>query len=228
MRITLGAPRNLFRLDPRAEDVVLIAGGIGITPLLSMSHALHEAGKPFELHVCARTAEDTPFHAELDALPFADRIAEHLDTDGRPGFDAARDLGPYRSGRHLYLCGPAGFMQAVREHAAALGWPDSAVHTESFGADVSDAAENRAFEVELRRSKLRLPVASDETILDALRGCGVDVPSACLQGVCGRCITRVIDGDVEHRDAVLSETQQMEHMCLCVSRARGERLVLEL
>ncbi|MEL6741873.1 MAG: ferredoxin reductase, partial [Planctomycetota bacterium] len=165
MSITLGAPRNLFRLDPRAEDVVLIAGGIGITPLLSMGHALHEAGKSFELHVCARSAEDAPFHAELDALPFGRRIREHFDTDGRPGFDAARDLGTYRGGRQLYMCGPAGFMQAVRKHAVDLGWPDEAIHTESFGADVSDAAENHPFEVELRRSKIRLPVASDETIL---------------------------------------------------------------
>lgn len=226
--LVLGAPRNLFRLESEPHHAVLIAGGIGITPLLSMSHARHEADRPFELHVCARRAEEVPFEAELDTLGFASRIQIHLDRDGAPGFDAERDLGRYAPGRHLYLCGPGGFMRAVRQAAEALGWPASAIHMESFGADVSDAAENRPFEIELVRSKRRLPVAANTTVLDALRVQGIDVPTACLQGVCGRCITRVVDGEVEHRDAVLTEEQRRDHMCVCVSRAKSERLVLEL
>ncbi|MCR9159857.1 MAG: fatty acid desaturase [Nannocystaceae bacterium] len=227
-RLTLGAPRNLFRLDPAASEVVLAAGGIGVTPLLSMSHALHESGAAFRLHIYARSSADVPFGAELDTLAFAEKISTHLDSEGQPGFDADRDVGPYREGRQLYLCGPAGFMNAVRAAATALGWPESAVHSESFGADVSGAAENRPFELELRRSKVRLPVAADETILDALRTRGIEVPTACLQGVCGRCVTPVLEGEVEHRDAVLTPAQRCEQMCLCVSRAREQRLVLDL
>ncbi len=228
MQLTLGTPRNLFRLDPRATDIVLAAGGIGITPLLSMSHALYESNTQFQLHVYARTPADVPFHAELDTLGFADRISTHVDTHDQPAFDAERDLGLYLEGRQLYLCGPAGFMKAVRRDAAALGWPESAIHFESFSGDVSDAAENRPFELELRRSKKRLPIAADATILDALRGHGIEVPTACLQGVCGRCVTPVLEGEVDHRDAVLTAEQRCDHMCLCVSRAQGERLVLDL
>lgn len=226
LSLTLGTPRNLFRLDADAAEVVLAAGGIGITPLLAMSHALSAGETPFTLHVYARRAEDVPFHAEV--LPFADQIATHLDQAGRPGFDAARDLGPYRPGRHLFLCGPAGFMAAVQRGAQELGWPDAAVHSESFGADVSTAAKDRPFEVELRRSNMVLAVASGVTILDALRGHGVTIPTACLQGVCGRCVTRVIEGEVEHRDAVLTPDQQRDQMCVCVSRAKGDRLVLDV
>jgi vanillate O-demethylase ferredoxin subunit len=225
MAITLGVPRNLFRLDPTAQRVVLIAGGIGITPLLSMAYALEANDTPFDLHVCARTAEDVPFG---DALPFADRAQVHLDRDGRPGFDAGRDLAPYATGQHLYLCGPAGFMKAVEQTARSHGWPEAAIHTESFGADVSQAAENRPFDVVLSRSGKVIPVAPDVTIIDALRGHGVVVPTACLQGVCGRCVTAVVAGEVEHRDAVLTPEQRACQMCVCVSRAAGDRLVLDV
>lgn len=226
MSLTIGAPRTLFRLDPTAVEVVLAAGGIGITPLLAMSHALHAAQTPFMLHVYARRTADVPFGDET--FVFADQIATHVDQVGQPGFDAARDLGAYREGRQLYLCGPAGFMTAVRRGAQELGWPATAIHSESFGADVATATENRPFEVTLHRSKRVIPVASDVSILDALRGHGVVIPTACLQGVCGRCVTRVIEGEVDHRDAVLTAEQRSDQMCVCVSRAKGGRLVLDV
>lgn len=227
MTISIGAPRNLFALDPAAAHVTLLAGGIGVTPLLAMAHRLHATGTPFTLHLCARTADDVPFHAEIAALPFAAAIQVHLDTD-RPRFDAARDVGAFAPDRQLYLCGPAGFMQAVRTALATVGWPDEAIHAESFGADVSPTAEDRPFELVLSRSGRALPVAADTTILDVLRGAGVLVPAACLQGVCGRCVTPVVEGAVEHRDAVLSAEQRCDRMCVCVSRAAGDRLVLDL
>lgn len=228
MVVTLGVPRNLFALDPTAAACVLIAGGIGVTPLLAMAHTLHAQGTPFTLHICARGAEDVPFHAELKALPFADRIAVHLDQAGRPGFDAAQHLSGYQPDQHVYLCGPAGFMAAIEQAAQAQGWPSAAVHTESFGAAVPSAAENQPFELTLARSKQVIPVAADETIIDALRAHGVVVPTACLQGVCGRCVTPVIAGGVDHRDAVLTPAQRADLMCVCVSRAEGDALTLDL
>ncbi len=225
--LILGAPRNLFRLDPATEEAVLVAGGIGLTPLLAMSHALYARGTPFRLHVCARTREQIPFDDELDEMAFGAVIARHVDRDGRPSFDAARELGAYRPGRHLYLCGPSGFMDAMRRGAASLGWPAHAVHSESFGAAPVDASENRPFELELRRSKRSLPIAADTTILDELRRAGVVVPTACLQGVCGSCKTRVLEGEVEHRDAVLTAAERRDYVCVCVSRAKGSRLVLD-
>lgn len=226
--LTLGTPRNLFPLDPSTADALLLAGGIGLTPMLAMSHALHAANTPFELHVYARGAEDVPFGAEMAAFEFADRVTTHLDQAGAPGFDAARDIGPHRAGRHLYVCGPAGFMAAVKRGARALGWPETAMHSESFGADVSAAAEDRPFELTLHRSKTVIPIAADVNLLDALRKHGVIIPTACLQGVCGRCVTRVIDGEVDHRDAVLTPEQRVDQMCVCVSRAKGDRLVLDV
>ncbi|MEM6929217.1 MAG: fatty acid desaturase [Myxococcota bacterium] len=225
--VTLGPPRNRFTLDATTKDAVLVAGGIGLTPLLAMAHALHEQGTPFQMHLCARTREQIPFDAELDQSAFASVVHRHVDQDGRPSFDAASALGAHREGRHVYLCGPSGFMEAVRRSARALDWPDSAIHTESFAAPAVDRQQNRAFEVELRRSRQTLSVPADSTILDELRKRGVFVPTACLQGVCGSCKTRVLEGEFEHRDAVLGEDERREFVCVCVSRAASERLVLD-
>lgn len=222
--VTLGRPRNLFALDPTTKAAVLVAGGIGLTPLLAMAHTLKDQGTPFQLHVCARSRAQIPFEAILDDVASVHR---HVDQDGRPSFDANEALGPYLEGRHLYVCGPSGFMDVVRTAARALGWPDSAIHFESFSASAVNGP-NRAFEVELRRSQRTFVVPADGTILDELRRSGVSVPTACLQGVCGSCKTRVLEGDVEHRDAVLTEAEQAAFACVCVSRAAGDRVVLDL
>jgi vanillate O-demethylase ferredoxin subunit len=184
------------------------------------------------MHLCARSAAALPFGGRIDAFPFADRISVHLD-DGAQAqkFSPAADLGAWAPGRHVYLCGPSGFMAWVIAEARAAGWPDAAIHTETFAAPVIDESENEAFDVRLARSGRTVSVAKDESLLDALNAAKCGVAASCEQGVCGSCLTRVLKGRPEHRDAFLSDVERAasDKMLVCVSRAKaGEVLTLDL
>ncbi|MEM9723839.1 MAG: fatty acid desaturase [Pseudomonadota bacterium] len=230
--LTIGAPRNNFLLYEEGARFKLVAGGVGATPLLAMGHRLKALGKPFELHLCARDAASVPFGETLGELPFHDEIAVHLDgPDGRSSFDPEARLGRYQEGDRLYLCGPAGFMTWLREAAAELGWPDEAVLYESFSAPIADAGATEAFKVTLARSGKTIEVGADQAIIDVLPDLGVPVETSCMQGVCGTCVTAVLDGEVDHRDATLTEAERASNavMCVCISRAKkGQDLVLDL
>ena len=130
--IEIEGPRNLFPLDAGAREVVLVAGGIGITPMLAMGHTLHRRRSSFTLHVCARSRAALPYADELDDLPFASRITIHFDDGSTDQQLDDADVGTWSAGRLLYLCGPGGFVAAVIERARRLGWPETAIHTESF------------------------------------------------------------------------------------------------
>jgi vanillate O-demethylase ferredoxin subunit len=228
--LTISEPRNNFALGDAARHV-LIAGGIGITPLLSMAHQLRWEERDFSLHVCARDADSVPFGTVLGELPFADRVQVHLDgTTGRSSLTPREALGQWDGSAALYLCGPAGFMDWVAHEASGLGWAPEAVHRESFTAPVYDIRDNKPFEVVLARSGTTLAVPADRQILDVLIEHDVPVAWGCSQGVCGTCVTRVVDGEPEHRDAVLSPGARAANtaMCVCVSRATSSRLVLDL
>ena len=230
--VVIGAPKNNFMLYEKGARFTLIAGGIGATPLLAMAHRLARLGKPFELHLCARDAESLPFGAELSALPFADAIHKHLDReDGRSALDPDLVIGPYAEGARLYLCGPAGFMGWLRREATRLGWPENAVLSESFAAPMQGTGGNLPFEVTLAKSGQTFTVPGDRAIIDMLPDLGVNVKTSCMQGVCGTCVTRVIEGEVEHRDSTLTEAERASNqlMCVCISRAKkGGKLVLDL
>jgi vanillate O-demethylase ferredoxin subunit len=228
--VTISSPRNNFELIP-ADHYVLVAGGIGVTPLLSMAHELWAAGTPFRLHICAQDADAVPFGAELSNLPFAEAITVHLDAAaGRTSLAAASDLGAWQAGTELYLCGPAGFMDWVSDSALGLGWPLDTIHREYFNAPVFDITESRPFDVVLARRGLTLHIPAGRQILDVLEENSIAVPWACSQGVCGTCVTSVLEGEPDHRDAVLSPQERAANcsMCLCVSRAKSEKLVLDL
>jgi vanillate O-demethylase ferredoxin subunit len=224
--LTISEPRNNFELND-AGRYVLVAGGIGATPLLSMAHDLHAARAEFTLHLVARDADSVPFGDELADLPFADRVWVHF---GRTDFDPAKELGSWGGGAELYLCGPNGFMDWVSGQATALGWPLDTVHRESFSAPVVDMTHSAPFEVELARTGISFTVPADKQILDVLAAKNIEVPWSCSQGVCGSCITPVLSGDIEHRDAVLSAGVKAENskMALCVSRAKCGKVVLDL
>jgi ferredoxin-NADP reductase/fatty acid desaturase len=230
-RLEIGTPRNHFPVAHTANEHLLIAGGIGITPLLAMAHELHARGARFVLHVCARDAGAMPFQETLRKAPFAGSVATWLDDAPAAGrFDAAAVIDAYRSGRALYVCGPAGFMAMVRERAREAGWPDSALHGESFGAPVADARLDTRFEVQLARSGRVLTVEPGQFLIDVLHANGCPVMCACTQGICGSCITPVLSGTPDHRDAILSEEARAanDRMTVCVSRSRSQRLVLDL
>lgn len=225
--LAISKPRNNFVLYETAPRYVLIAGGIGITAILPMAHRLKALGKPFELHVCARSFADVPFAGELascGAIMYADG------PDGRSSLDAAALFAGGPLTGLLYLCGPSGFMDWLREAAIARGWNQAQIRIESFGTLAQANEEQLPFTVTLARSGRQVSVRAEESAIDALARIGIDVPFACMQGTCGTCITPVFTGAIDHRDAYLSreEKEAGDRICLCVSRAAGSDLTIDL
>lgn len=224
--LAVSVPRNNFELHPRAEAFLFIAGGIGITPILSMLRALRRSDHAtYRLIYCTRDAPSTAFR-ELLQSEFGAQLQLHHD-QGDP--DQAIDLWPEfeTPGRtHVYCCGPRGLMESVADMTGH--WPTEAIHFESFGVDASQYADNVPFTVRLARSGTTLPVAADQSILEALRAGGCEVASSCESGTCGSCRTTLVSGDVEHRDMVLLDEEKTHQIMVCVSRARGGELVLDL
>ncbi|MBU9688657.1 PDR/VanB family oxidoreductase [Burkholderia multivorans] len=239
--LEIGEPRNHFPLDPHAAHSVLLAGGIGITPLLSMALHLAETGRSFELHYCAREPARAAFVDRLDTPPLNARTRLWFD-DAPAGqrIDFAQVLGKPDAHTHLYVCGPAGFIAAVLGAAAQAGWDPANVHREYFGAaglgaagesETSAAATaDGPFQVSLAQSGRVVDVPAGMTIVEALRGCGIEVPVSCEQGVCGTCLTRVLSGTPDHRDVYLTDDERAanDQMLPCCSRARTPMLVLDL
>lgn len=227
--LTVGAPRNAFALVPGAAHTVLLAGGIGITPLKAMAHTLSRQGQSFELHYCARSPRNAAFAAELRGLVPQGRLHFHFD-DGVPGqgLNIPALLRQQADGAHLYYCGPAGFMQACAE--ASAHWTPGSVHSEHFKPPESPAksAPDASFEVRLARRGITVPVSPDQTIVRAIEVAGLRVPTSCLAGLCGSCKVDYLEGDVEHNDYILSDEEKTRCLTLCVSRARSPLLVLDL
>ncbi|OXY83762.1 PDR/VanB family oxidoreductase [Oceanimonas doudoroffii] len=229
-RISVSGPVNHFPLAKEAASSLLIAGGIGVTPILSMALALHHVGSPFQMHYCARHAEDAAFVDWLkNAAPFGDRVQLHFDGgDPSKGLDLRALLAEVVPGRHLYCCGPGGLMDAVE--AASSHWPAGTVHFERFKASPVVTGENRPFRIYLCRSKMELEVPAEKTALKVLKENGFDIDTICEEGVCGSCLTDVLEGEPEHRDQILTEDEKSMNdvMAVCCSRAKSDRLVLDL
>ena len=225
--LAIGSPRNTFPLQAGARHHLLLAGGIGLTPLLAMAQQLARDGAAFTLCVFARSRALLPFADELAALGGAVRL--HLDEPAEPEkLDLAALLSATVPGTHLYLCGPAGFMQAAL--AAAAHWPEDAVHLEYFAPPEGDAAqgEDQPFVLRLARRGIEVPVAADASAVDALHDLGIDVPTSCAQGVCGTCVVPWTGGEPEHRDHCLSATERRHKVALCCSRAKAGLLEVDL
>jgi ferredoxin-NADP reductase len=225
-RLEIAHPVNLFPLDKIARKHVLIAGGVGITPILSQLEDLHGGEVPYELHYSVRAPEHAAFLARLRAR-HGDRVHTYFDSEGQElNYDQLLSTQPL--GTHVYVCGPAGMMRRVINTARTLGWPESHLHSEKFGTPpVGDA-----FEVSLAKSKISVKVPADQTMLEAIEAAGVEVPYLCRGGVCGHCQTRVLelDGELLHQDLYLSDAEKARGKSImpCVSRARCQRLVLDL
>jgi phthalate 4,5-dioxygenase reductase subunit len=227
-QLPCSAPRNDFELSAKAREFLFIAGGIGITPIMSMVRHLAARGDVrFRLYYLTRSANETAFLDELSAAAFSRSVVIHHD-----GGDPARslDLWPLlerpRAAAHVYGCGPRPMLQALRDMTGH--WPASAIHIESFAdAATLAAAEDRPFRVRLARSGGIVEVAADQSILEALREHGLDVPSSCESGTCGTCRTRLLEGIADHRDLVLASDEQADHIMVCVSRARSPAIVID-
>ena len=216
MELEARGPRNRFPLV-EAPSYVFVAGGIGITPLLPMLRALGE-GTPWRLLYGGRTRASMPFLEELAKFG-GDRVTVVAeDEDGLPDLDGLLTGVP--EGTAVYCCGPEGLLAAVEERVPS-------VRLERFAPRASGDG-NRAFEVELRRSDRTLTVAADSTVLAAVRAELPGTAYSCEQGFCGTCQQRVLKGEVEHRDELLTDAERADSMLICVSRSRSERLVLDM
>ncbi|WP_321786966.1 PDR/VanB family oxidoreductase [Paraburkholderia sp. J94] len=231
-RLDVSLPRNLFGLREGSRHV-LMAGGIGITPLLSMAESLEKSGVPFELHYYVRERIDTAFKARWAAGFTHGRVHVHSSIDG----ESARDALPAAlhapvDGMQLYLCGPDSFMRHVAQSAREFGWQAGAIHQEAFGAPaVQTRTDDESFQVVLASSGRTFEVTAQRSIASVLLEGGVSVPLSCEMGICGACLTPVIDGVADHRDTVQSDTEKCaanQQIALCCSRARTPRIVIGL
>lgn len=229
--LTISPPRNHFPLVNDAPLHLLLAGGIGITPLWAMAQVLGQAGHAFRLHFCSRSRERTPFMDTLALAPYAGWVHHHFD-DGpdKQKLDIAATLQQAPAGTHLYVCGPQGFIEAVLKAGRAAGWPEERLHREYFGAAPVNNAGDGAFEIELASNGRVIPVGQNQTALAALLAAGVDIPMSCEQGVCGTCLTGIQAGIPEHRDQYLTDDERAanDQFLPCCSRALSPRLVLAL
>jgi ferredoxin-NADP reductase len=232
MPLKISEPRNNFKLTETAEHSVLVAGGIGITPILSMARRLHQLGRSFEVIYCARSRQSAAYVADIEAL--ATQVHWHFDDaqggppdlqvllSARPGVGAA--------GTHYYACGPAVMLDAFERSCSDLGYVHA--HIERFQAvEVAPASDaQQSYTVELKRSGQVLNVRPGQSLLNTLQAAGIYCNTSCEEGICGSCETRVLDGIPDHRDSVLSPAEQATHkmMMVCVSGCKSPHLVLDL
>ena len=227
--IAISEPRNNFSLVDCQARSIMLAGGIGITPLLAMARLQEICGKTFVLHFFARDVASAPFLSEIAKLsnapvhlglfpPELDKVLRGILIE--PDSDA-----------HIYLCGPGPFMDLVEKQASICGWSTDQIHLERFSADADDILKDGdSFEVVLRRSGHVLHVGPEQTIIEAMEQAGLHPLTSCEQGVCGTCLTTVIEGIPDHNDCYLSEVEKLGGKLItpCVSRCKGKRLVLDL
>lgn len=226
--LSAGAPVNDFALNESAEHSVLIAGGIGITPILSMIARLDALNRSWRLHYATRSLPSTAFMSQLEALDRGrGRVAYCFGSGRAERLDIAGIVARADTATHLYCCGPARMIDAFVE--AGRGRPASTVHFERFAAAEAPAVEG-GYTVVLHRSGRRLPVQPGKTLLDTLLDENVSVPYACSNGVCGTCLTRVVAGTPDHRDEFLGEDERRSGHCMlvCCSGSRTPELVLDL
>ncbi|WP_335673856.1 PDR/VanB family oxidoreductase [Polynucleobacter asymbioticus] len=231
--LAVSRPRNHFHLDESAKKVILLAGGIGITPLKSMGHRLKSLGIPFELHYCARAQENIAFPQDLQNLSDSGEIQFHLD-DGIPGngLNISEMIEDLESGAHLYYCGPAGFMKACAQ--AATKRSDIHVNCEHFKAPEKEAGQTEVksdvseLAIQIQSTGQKITLSRSESLIDVLAKLGVEVSTSCQSGLCGTCKTRYISGDVEHGDCILSDAEHTEYLTPCISHIKSGTLVLDL
>ena len=215
--VVVSQPRNHFPVVKEARRHLLLAGGIGVTPLIAMGHELSRMGAEFTLYYKAKTRAQAAFIPELQQVPWANRVQFYFSDEVR--LDVADVLKDYQPGDHLYTCGPAAFMDAVYETARVHGWSDEALHREYFSVPDGVQYENHPFTLRLQRSGGSILVPADKPATVALKEAGINVDVKCSDGLCGVCAATYLEGEVEHRDFVLSKAQRSRKMILCCSRA---------
>nr|WP_241021642.1 PDR/VanB family oxidoreductase [Burkholderia sp. Ac-20353] len=229
-KVAISPPKNHFPLVQDGQYSLLIAGGIGITPILSMATQLHESGRPFHLYYSARDHERMAFKDLIESVAWRDNVTLHFSSLGGSRLDLATILANPRQDAHVYVCGPNELIDAVVATADSLGWAGANVHRERFSAEVVHAETDHEFVVELSNSGKRVTVPKNQSIAQALRSNGVAVPTSCEQGLCGTCLTGLKGGVADHRDEYLTDEEKREgkQILLCCSRAISDTLILDM
>ena len=226
--VQIGGPRNHFPLQSGERYVTLIAGGIGATPLVAMARELLNAGRDFQVVYLVRSKELAAMDTKFRELGLDQWYRLHCDDmDGR--FDMTELVQSLPVNSDIYTCGPEPMLNAVVDAGRAMR--GGTIHFDRFSAAADvDQGEKAGFEVELSSTGAVFQIGAEDTILDVLKANGVPVEFGCSEGLCGSCIVDVIDGEVDHRDGILTPEEQAtnSYMCTCVSRAKGDRLILDL
>lgn len=223
--LRISEPRNLFALHSAPAPSLLFAGGIGITPLLSMAEALAAAGADFHLHYSARTRERAAFLDRLEA--FGKSVSTRFGETGSDPLELIAAAGP---DTHLYVCGPTGYMDFILDAARKAGVSEDRLHREFFTPPETDASADESFTVHIRSTGQDIYVEADQNVAQVLEANGVFVPLSCEQGICGTCLTRVLEGVPDHRDHYLTDEEHAanDQFTPCCSRSKTKRLVLDL
>jgi ferredoxin-NADP reductase len=225
--LAISAPRNLFALDTQLQGKVLFIGaGIGITPIYAMVKAAQQNGLDWQLAACARSASRMAFQEELHTLD-PQRVRFHFDMEQGTALNLQALLGE-STWDAVYACGPAGLLDAIEQ--ATGHWPAGSVRMERFKAQAQDHSSHTAFQLVLAKSQKTVEVGADESPLEALERIGIDHPYACREGLCGTCEVRVLEGQPDHKDNVLSAQERTagQRFIPCISRCSGPQLVIEL
>lgn len=227
-RLHIRGPRNHFRLGTEAQKVILVAGGIGVTPIKAMAEELKKRGVNYEIHYSGRSRDTMAFVNEL-AAEHGSCLKVYAKEEGlRNNFDEL--LASPDANTQIYACGPVRMLEALENCCA--NWPEDALRIEHFHSVLGtlDPSKEHAFEVELKDSGITLTVPADQTILTVLKAANIDIQSDCCEGLCGSCEVKVLEGEIDHRDVVLtrSEKEANNKVMTCCSRAKGGKLVLEL
>jgi vanillate O-demethylase ferredoxin subunit len=228
--VKISTPKNHFPLLS-AQRSLLFAGGVGITPLLSMAEQLTEDGADFELHYYARSRDRAAFITRLEASSYADRVVLHLDDEaGDRSGEFNKLLASSDANTQLYLCGPRGFIEQVYETAIENNWSKSQINFEHFNAKTQENVTKNSFKVQIASTGETFDVPDDESITTVLAGKGISIPVSCEEGVCGTCIIGVLNGEPEHRDEYFNEEERAlnNQMMPCCSRSLSPELLLDL
>ena len=225
-KLNIGLPKNTFHLNSSARKYVLVAGAIGITPLLSMLVTLSKYKKNFELHYAAKSVAECAFYEFLQQQ-YSDCVKFYFSSKGER-INPKQILKEQPLGTHVYLCAPGGLMADCRSAARTLGYPSSAIHHQLFGAVKTNKV--KPFTAVLARAQTEIKVPSDKTLLEALEAAGIAPNYSCRAGGCGACEVKVIEGEINHLDSYYSpaEKAEQDRILTCVSRAKSNQLVIDI
>lgn len=228
-QINISEPRNLFPIHSNTNKACLFAGGIGITPILSIAYALKRENIPFEFYYFVRDEKSVAFKDILETQ-FNHEIHFNIENDLNRQLNVNEILKSPEANKHLYVCGPNGFMDFIFKTAENYQWNKEHLHKEYFVAASADDESNFEFKVKIASTGEIIPIAADESITEALDKRGIEIPVSCEQGICGTCLTTIIEGEPEHRDMFLTDEEKGLNQIFtpCCSRSKSEILVLDL